>query len=118
MQKLINTFRFFVLFAALGCIVVTATNAALFAHLWASSPQECHHEDHDHDHEDEPLNSNHHDHCSICQFLLGSAGKYIYVKPATADFAIEQAPFARCFESQFIYQQEIDLLASRGPPVA
>ena len=116
MRKLINTIRFFVLFAALGCIVVTATNAALFAHLWAGSPQECHHEDHDH--EDEPHNSNQHDHCSICQLLLGPAGKYICVKSALADFTIEQAPFARCFELQFIYQQEIDLLATRGPPVA
>lgn len=116
MQKLINTFRFFVLFAALSCIVVTATNTALFAHLWASSPQECHHEDHDH--EDEPLNSNQHDHCSICQLLLGPAGKYICVKPAPADFTTEQAPFARFFELQFIYQQEIGPLAARGPPVA
>jgi hypothetical protein len=116
MRKLKMKTRFWVLFLAMGCAAVTATNLPLFAHL--ASAHHAHAEEHpDHDADDPSPQSHHSEHCSTCQLLLGPGGKCILLTTDAVVSITTPVPFTCNVDSQLHYQHKTLPFSVRGPPV-
>ncbi len=116
MQKLMEKIRFWVIFLALGCVVMTATNLLLYMHIAVCHVHHTHH--HAHNSDDKVPVHDHHDNCLTCQILLGPGGKFISIAPELIEHVYKKELFTCTIDLEFIYQYQLGFLAARGPPCA
>ena len=115
MRKLRETLYFGTVFVGLTCLVMTATNLTLFAHLAVSHSHQKH--DSDNHHQDKNPQPRQHDNCPTCQLLLGTGGKFVLQSPPAFNLTPSPGMLLCILGTQTIYQQNTTPFAVRGPPV-